>query len=105
MRVYLSGPMTGYPLHNYPAFREAREQLRAEGFDVLCPAEAGVVEGWSWADYLRRDLAMVLQAEAIVLLRGWAGSKGALLEHHVGRELGLPSCFYGDHHHLKEHRP
>ena len=105
MRVYLSGPMTGYPLHNYPAFREAREQLRAEGFDVLCPAEAGVVEGWSWADYLRRDLVMVLQADAVIVLRGWAGSKGALLETHVARELGLPIRFFGDHHDLQESTP
>ncbi len=102
MIVYISGPMTGYPLHNYPAFREAREQLRAEGFTVLCPAEAGVVEEWSWSDYLRRDLVMVCQADAVVLLRGWLDSKGALLEIHVARELGLQIRYYGDHHDLQK---
>ncbi len=90
MRVYLSGPMTGLPEHNYPAFQEGREELRALGHEVLCPAEAGVVEGWSWADYLRRDLVMVCDAEAVVVLPGWAASKGARLEVHVAQALGMP---------------
>ncbi len=102
MIAYLSGPMTGYPLHNYPAVREAREQLRAEGFTVLCPAEAGVVEGWTWSQYLRRDLVLVAMADAIVTLRGWMDSKGARLELHVARELGMPIRDLGDHHDLKE---
>ncbi len=105
MIVYLSGPMTGYPLHNYPAFREAREQLRAEGFTVLCPAEAGYVEGWSWSQYLRRDLGMVLQADAVVLLHGWVDSMGARLEVHVAQELGLPTRMFTDHHDLLEPAP
>jgi len=99
--VYVSGPMTGYPLHNYPAFREAREELRAEGFAVLCPAEAGFVEGWSWSDYLRRDLIMVCQADAVITLRGWMDSKGALLEVHVARELGLQIRDFHAHYDLE----
>ncbi len=102
MRVYLSGPMTGYPLHNYPAFREARDQLRAEGFTVLCPAEAGYVEGWTWAQYLRRDLVMVCDADAVVTLDGWENSKGARLDVHVARNLGMPVVSMQNIGYLKE---
>ncbi len=102
MRIYLSVPMTGLPEHNFPAFREARQELRAEGFTVLCPAEAGVVEGWSWSQYLRRDLVMVCHADAVVVLHGWADSRGACLEVHVAQELGLPIRDFRDHHDLWE---
>ena len=103
MKVYLSGPMTGIPEHNYPAFTAAREQLRSEGFTVLCPAEAGTVPGWTWEQYLRRDLAMVLFAHAVVVLPGWEQSRGACLEVHVARELGLRVIDYANHDELWEY--
>ncbi len=90
MRVYLSGPMTGYPEHNFPLSALVRSQLRDEGFEVLCPAEAGVVEGWSWEQYLRRDLRMVLDADAVIVLPGWEESRGAVLETDVARQLAMP---------------
>lgn len=102
MKVYLSGPMTGYPEHNFPAFAAAREELRADGLTVLCPAEAGTVHGWDWAQYLKRDLALLFQAEAVVVLPGWRDSKGAALEVYVARQFGYPIRDFGGHHDLLE---
>lgn len=87
MRVYISGPMTGYPDFNYPAFRAAEVALTASGHDVLNPARHP--ECATWADYLRLDLADVLSAEAIAVLPGWETSRGALLEVHVAHALGM----------------
>lgn len=39
MKVYLSGPMTGYPNFNFPAFNERAAEWRREGWDVFNPAE------------------------------------------------------------------
>lgn len=44
-RVYLAGPMTGIADYNFPAFNAAAARLRAEGFDVVNPADHGVVDG------------------------------------------------------------
>lgn len=44
-RVYLAGPMTGIADYNFPAFNAAAARLRAVGFDVVNPADHGVVEG------------------------------------------------------------
>lgn len=86
--VYLSGPMTGVPEFNYPAFHEAAKRLRWVGFEVLCPAEHP--DGLSYAEYMRKDILMVLAAEAIVVLPGWEKSRGAQIEVSIGRALDLP---------------
>ena len=95
--VYLSGPMSGYPEYNFPAFKSARERLRSLGLTVVCPAEAGQVDGWGWEDYLRRDLALLLDGcEAVVVLRGWEKSRGARLEVSVAWQLNMPVAEYED---------
>jgi hypothetical protein len=89
-RLYIAGPMSGYPEHNFPAFNQAAEQLRAAGYDVENPADTGLVDGWEWADYLRFDLPLMLKCDGVAALFGWQDSKGACLEVHVAEELGMP---------------
>lgn len=90
-RIYISGPMTGYPQFNFPAFEQASKMLRAVGFDVVSPHEAGKGElGKTWADYLRQDLAAMLDGcTAVATLSGWEQSRGAQLEVHVATALGM----------------
>lgn len=83
-RVYVSGPMTGYPDENYPAFAAASKELRAIGYAVCNPCETTDIlkEGgpMTHADYLRFDFARVLEADFLVALDGWEQSLGALSE-------------------------
>jgi len=97
MRVYISGPMSGIAHYNFPLFNEVAEQLREMGCEVTNPAEedspelqaqakeAVVGENQSdevWGECLSRDVADILTSnyDSLVLLPGWAGSRGALLE-------------------------
>lgn len=89
MKVYISGPMTGIEDYNFPAFHQAAERLQAAGYRVENPASKGVIDGWTWSDYLRHDLRQLLECDAICLLPGWRNSKGATLEHHVATGLGM----------------
>ncbi len=37
--IYIAGPMSGYPQYNFPAFDEARDELRENGWQVVSPAD------------------------------------------------------------------
>lgn len=90
-KAYIAGPMTGKPSWNFPAFFAEAAVLRAEGFEVINPAELddGDPETLIWSDCLKRDIPELVRCQAIVLLPGWSESRGAQLEHHVACELGL----------------
>lgn len=89
LTVYISGPMTGLPEYNYPAFAAAAEAWRDLGHTVLSPHEAfGGDKGRDYHDYIREDVRMLVQCDAIALLPGWERSRGARLELHVAQMMG-----------------
>ena len=88
-RIYISGPMTGHDDHNFPAFHAAAERFRQAGWEVANPAENfGGRTDLSRAVYLRLDLTMLSQCDAVAMLPGWEDSRGAKLEYMVAHELG-----------------
>lgn len=111
MKIYLAGPMRGYPEFNFPAFHEAARNLRSLGHVVFSPAEkdserhgtdiskgnqAGSVEqaekdhGFSLRIALGEDLEFICKhADAIALLPGWEHSAGALAEFATAKALKL----------------
>lgn len=90
MRIYVSGPMSGLPEFNYPAFHDAKHRLEEAGYEVLSPADLGFRAGWEWVDYMEKDVEMVFAADGIATLAGWERSKGARIEHRIARGRGLP---------------
>ena len=89
--AYLSGPMTGLPDFNRPAFHAAAATLRAQGHVVINPAEVDLGPDATWADYMRIHLAEIARrVTQVFVLPSWESSRGAQLEVHVARALGLP---------------
>ena len=88
-RWYISGPMTGQPDWNFPAFNERAAAMRAKGYRVVNPVEINPDPSASRAACLRRDIEALLTCTAVMLLPGWRQSRGARLEAAIGRELGL----------------
>ena len=110
MKLYVAGPMRGYPEFNFPAFHAAAKRLREEGHTIFSPAEkdeevhgaefskqfkTGSLEdatsmGFSLRRALGDDLKWICkEADGIYLLRGWEHSKGALAEKATAEALGL----------------
>ena len=93
--IYLSGPMTGVPAFNHPAFNAEAARLRALGHQVFNPAENGLPASAAWADHMRADLRALLDCDHIHLLPGWAHSTGARLELQVALALGFEYTLAG----------
>ena len=88
-RIYISGPMSGLPDLNFPAFHAAAAALRARGFDVVNPAELNVDNQGDWASCMKADIKALCDCTALALLPGWEDSRGAHLEVHLAHRLGM----------------
>lgn len=93
--IYLSGPMTGVPALNHPAFHAEATRLRALGHTVFNPAENGLPASAAWAEHMRADLRALLDCDHIHLLPGWSNSTGARLELQVALALGFQYTLAG----------
>jgi hypothetical protein len=90
--LYLSGPMTGLPQLNFPAFHAAAARLRALGYTVTNPAELNATTSGpepTWEQCMRADIKALCDCDAIALLPGWVNSQGAHLEVHIAHRLAL----------------
>lgn len=92
-RIYISGPMTGWPNMNFPAFNSAASKLRGLGFDVVNPVEISQSNTVNWAACMRADIKHLCDCDAIVMLDGWAQSQGAHLELHIAHRLEIEVLF------------
>jgi hypothetical protein len=86
-RVYISGPMTGYPNANRAAFRKAAVALTEQGYIVLDPSV--LPDDLSQKEYMDIDIAMLRCCDYILQLRGWTGSQGAQAEFALAKKLGI----------------
>jgi hypothetical protein len=85
---YLAGPMSGYPEFNYPTFTSTTIMLRQSGFVVYSPhevpwptAEATLNDQEAlWKYMMRQTRKMQRRCNSIILMAGWASSRGAKIE-------------------------
>lgn len=102
-RVYLAGPMKGFPEHNYPTFTRVATILRRLGHEVYSPAEfkpehaSEAYETFPFRHAFARYAAYITtQADAIVMLPGWEHSNGATTEAMLAGNCGIPLFEIGD---------
>lgn len=95
LKIYLSGPMTGLPDLNYPAFAAAAAALRSLGHEVYNPQEWEDSNNFgkfnhilAFDDYCRY---IVREADVVIMLPGWKNSPGATAESSVARAVRKPS--------------
>lgn len=87
-KIYIAGPVTGVPgyLDN---FQRAERALRAKGYEPVSPVADGLVDGWTYRDYINRGFRLLMDCDGILLLPGFMESKGAALELHYALAVGM----------------
>lgn len=97
--LYLSGPMTGLPELNYPAFEKACLFLRGSGLRVYSPHEWEETNNGGRFDLALAftDYARVICREAggVALLDGWENSPGARAEAALAHAVRKPVYTFG----------
>ena len=88
-RIYISGPMTGLPEFNFPAFNAEAARLSALGYDVVNPVNINPDTTTPYLECLRNDLVELLKCDTLALLDGWQRSTGAHLEMHIAHRIGM----------------
>lgn len=102
LTYYLSGPMTGIADFNYPLFEFAAAALRQSGVKIISPIECEKHDPeihdteekvWQW--YMDRCQEECAKAHGIILLPGWAFSKGSRQElNWMHGDTGCPTYFF-----------
>lgn len=113
-KIYIAGPMRGYWLYNFLTFDRVAARLQDQGYEVFNPAAIDRANGfnpedlpddWDWSvfpegpglldrrEVVRRDVAAILQCDAIYMLAGWEKSDGATAEHAIAKWIGLDIIF------------
>jgi hypothetical protein len=95
-RLYVAGPISGYPLNNYPEFHRVADLLRGVGFEVVNPAETGVPGAGRvhYTDLLRQDLVDMMTCDGVAVIDLWWESSGARNEVQVAGILRMPVHHY-----------
>ncbi len=80
-KIYISAPITGTTDY-MERFTEAEEALTREGWTVINPARvnAQLPADTTHEEYMRMSLCMLSMCDAMIMLRGWNGSKGCKME-------------------------
>lgn len=96
MKVYISGPMTGYPDYNHPAFMAVENHIKALGHEPVNPATLPHDHGRTWEEYMREDIKALMDCDAILMLDGWRQSKGARIEWDLAMSLNIKEVTWTD---------
>ena len=100
--VYISGPITGV-LQSTFTFAKAERWLFDQGHSVMNPMgiedpKDPLKDNDLWVYYMKKALALLVEADCIYMLDGWEKSKGARLEFWIATELNIPVHYAHEDH-------
>lgn len=80
-----------------PAFHAEADRLRSLGYFVINPAEINADQAAEWHECMRADIAQLVEwCSSVFCLPGWEKSRGATLEVHIAKALGMRVAMAAD---------
>ena len=92
MKIYIAGKITGDP--NYKEkFNSAEKTVAELGHSVMNPAWLVDYPDFTYADYVAVSTTMQFRCNAILMLKDWGESNGAICEFERAKKLGQEIFF------------
>lgn len=88
MRIYVSGPVTGIPGYNLPAFEAAADKLRKAGYRPLVPHDFVDFKA-PWKKVGKSCIETLLRCEGVAMLDGWRETLPAMVEYELAMSLDI----------------
>lgn len=92
-KIYISGKVTGLPFNEVKEkFGLWQEIIEGKGYEAINPVEHTIsmgLEHEDWDTIMKSLIPLLCECDAIFLLADYSESRGAMLELHIAKELGL----------------
>lgn len=89
-KCYIAGKISDLPEAEYTAkFAEAKQNVVAMGYIPVSPIELAHNHGKSWEEFMKEDIAAMLQCDAVFAISNYRQSKGANIEVNLATLLGI----------------
>lgn len=89
-RIYLSLPISHYGLEGCMAYAHKVEEALSHFFvEVVNPLDNGIEAEADLSVHMRKNIADLLECDAIYMCKNWQLSHGCKLEHDVATSCGL----------------
>lgn len=94
MKVYISLPITGHDIEEVEArCIFAKAVLKKKGHTPVSPLDVSTDPDATYAEHMGRDIAALLECDAVVFLEGYEDSRGRRLEHAAAEIYGKDILF------------
>lgn len=95
LKCYISLPISGYDLTERRRLAEkVKAFLIAAGLEPISPLDKRLSDEAPYTEHMRQDLKILLECDAICLVKGWERSRGCSVENIVAQTLNLQTLYY-----------
>lgn len=92
-RVYISLPITGHEDSCAERAEAAKKTLSEWGYIPVSPFDISHPDNATYAQYMGKDIEVMMECDAVCFLRGWHESKGCRAEYALSVIYGIETLF------------
>lgn len=95
MKIYISLPISGHNINKVRDMAEkAKEKIKGMGHEPVSPLEVSTDENATYSEHMGKDIAALLECDAVMFVGYWKRSKGCLLEYYAAGIYGKEKMFF-----------
>ena len=89
-KCYIAGKIGGLEVADYTErFEVAKAEVLLMGFEPVSPLDLPHNHGKTWEEYMRVDIAELMQCQCLYALTNWRHSIGATIEVNTAISVGI----------------